>query len=50
MFGILVGGGFFGIIGMFLGVPFTAVLYSLFSFVVEIGLENKRVSPDKMDA
>lgn len=50
MFGILVGGGFFGVIGMFLGVPFTAVLYSLFSFVVEIGLENKRVSPDKMDA
>ena len=43
-------GDIFGIIGMFLGVPFTAVLYSLFSFVVEIGLENKRVSPDKMDA
>lgn len=49
MFGILVGGGFFGVVGMFLGVPLMAVLYSLFSFIVEIGLENKRVSPDKMD-
>ncbi len=50
MFGIVVGGGLFGIVGMFLGVPVMAVLYSLCTFVIEIGLEDKRVDPDKTNA
>ena len=40
---ILVGGSFFGFIGMFFGVPVCACLYSLVTFLVERRLENKQM-------
>jgi len=40
---ILVGGGLFGILGMFLGVPVCAVLYMLFKDFVENKLEKRRL-------
>ncbi|MEG0307219.1 MAG: AI-2E family transporter [Clostridium sp.] len=41
MFAILIGNGFFGFIGMILGVPAFAVIYSIIKGLVEQGLENK---------
>ena len=43
---ILVGGGFFGIAGMFFGVPVCACLNSLVNFFVEVRLRKKGLSPD----
>ena len=43
---ILVGGGFFGIVGMFFGVPVCACLNSLVNFFVEARLRKKGLSPD----
>ena len=40
---ILVGGSFFGFIGMFFGVPVCACLYSLCTFLVERRLKDKRM-------
>ena len=41
MFAIIVGGGFFGFIGMILGVPVFALIYTYISRAVNRGLENK---------
>ena len=46
---ILVGGGFFGIAGMFFGVPVCACLNSLVNFFVEARLRKKGLSPDSAD-
>ncbi len=43
MFSIIVGGGLFGVIGMFLGVPFFAVIYILVKNIVESRLEHKNI-------
>ena len=43
---ILVGGGFFGIAGMFFGVPVCACLNSLINFFVEARLRKKGLFPD----
>lgn len=40
---ILVGGGFFGILGMFLGVPVCAVLYMLFKDFIEGRLRKRKL-------
>lgn len=45
MFAILVGGGFFGVLGMFVGVPVFALIYSLFvSYVDEKYKEKTKVA------
>ncbi|MCI9331648.1 MAG: AI-2E family transporter [Oscillibacter sp.] len=46
---ILVGGGFFGVVGMFFGVPVCACLNSLINFFVEARLRKKGLSPDSGD-
>nr|WP_325213031.1 AI-2E family transporter [uncultured Oscillibacter sp.] len=43
---ILVGGGFFGVAGMFFGVPVCACLNSLMNFFVDARLRKKRLSPN----
>ena len=43
---ILVGGGFFGVAGMFFGVPVCACLNSLVNFFVDARLREKGLSPD----
>ncbi len=43
---ILVGGGFFGVAGMFFGVPVCACLNSLINFFVDARLRKKGLSPD----
>ena len=40
---ILIGGSFFGLPGMFFGVPVCACLYSLFTFLVDTRLKKKRL-------
>ena len=40
---ILVGGSFFGLPGMFFGVPVCACLYSLFTFLVDTRLKKKQL-------
>lgn len=46
---ILVGGSFFGLPGMFFGVPVCACLYNLFTFLVDTRLKKKRL-PLAVDA
>ena len=41
IFAILVGGSFFGVVGMFFGVPVCACIYSLVTFLVEERLKKK---------
>lgn len=43
LFSILLFGGFFGVIGMLLGVPVFAVLYNLLSRLVRFGLRKRRL-------
>jgi predicted PurR-regulated permease PerM len=43
---ILVSGSFFGIIGMFFGVPVFACIYSLIHFLVEVRLDRKGMPVD----
>ena len=43
---ILVGGGFFGVKGMFFGVPVFACVYGLAHFLVEVRLERKGMPSD----
>ena len=43
---ILVGGGFFGVAGMFFGVPVCACLNSLMNFFVDARLRKKNLSPE----
>lgn len=43
MFSIIVGGGFFGIVGMFLGVPFFSVVYIVIKDIVQERLEKKKL-------
>lgn len=43
MFAILFGGGYFGIVGMFLGVPFFAVIYLLMKRFVDRRLESDQI-------
>jgi predicted PurR-regulated permease PerM len=46
MFAILVGGGFFGIPGMFLGVPIFSIIYVVVKASVEKQLEKKQIVVD----
>lgn len=46
IFAILVGGSFFGVVGMFFGVPVCACVYSLVTFLVEARLEKKNLPID----
>lgn len=46
---ILVGGGFFGILGMFLGVPVCAVVYMLFKDFVENRLHKRDLPEETLD-
>lgn len=43
MFAIIVGGGFFGVLGMFLGVPVFAVIYVIFKETIALRLKNKGI-------
>ena len=43
MFAIIVGGGFFGILGMFLGVPVFAVIYVIIKETIALRLKNKGI-------
>lgn len=43
MFAIVVGGGFFGLVGMFLGVPLFALIYYLVKIAVNHSLEEKGI-------
>lgn len=43
MFAILVGGGYFGILGMFLGVPVFAVIYLVVKQFVDHRLSDKQI-------
>jgi predicted PurR-regulated permease PerM len=49
LFAIIVGGGVFGFLGMVVGVPVFAVLYTYFSFYVNKRLEQKGLSQDSTD-
>lgn len=44
MFSIIVGGGFFGLVGMFLGVPFFSVIYIVIKTIVQERLEKKNIT------
>ena len=46
MFAILVGGGFFGVPGMFLGVPIFSIIYVVTKAAVEKSLEKKQIVVD----
>ncbi len=46
MFAILVGGGFFGVLGMFLGVPVFSIIYVVTKTVVEKQLDKKQIVVD----
>ena len=46
MFAILVGGGFFGVPGMFLGVPIFSIIYVVVKAGVEKQLEKKQIVVD----
>jgi predicted PurR-regulated permease PerM len=41
LFGVIVGGGFFGVVGMLAGVPVVAVAYSLIQALIESRLQSK---------
>jgi predicted PurR-regulated permease PerM len=43
MFAILVGGGFFGVVGMFLGVPIFSIIYVVAKTWVEKQLREKQI-------
>lgn len=43
LFGVLVGGGFFGIVGMVAGVPVVAIAYSLIQALVKSRLKEKEI-------
>jgi predicted PurR-regulated permease PerM len=49
LFAIIVGGGIFGFLGMVVGVPIFAVLYTYFSFFVNKRLEGKGLSQNPED-
>lgn len=44
MFAIIVGGGFFGLIGMFLGVPIFAIVYVIVKEIVHFRLKEKDIN------
>ena len=46
IFAILVGGSFFGVAGMFFGVPVAACLYNAITFYVETKLGKKQLPTD----
>ena len=43
MFAVVIGGGMFGILGMFIGVPIFAVIYTAVREVVEYRLNKKNL-------
>lgn len=49
LFAVLVGGGLFGFIGMIVGIPVFAVIYTYFSRLVNSRLRNKGFSTDLSD-
>lgn len=48
MFAIIVGGGFFGVLGMFLGVPIFAVFYVIVKSIVTQKLTKKNITTESM--
>ncbi len=49
LFAIIVGGGVFGFLGMVVGVPVFAVIYTYFSFYINKRLEEKGLSQNPLD-
>lgn len=49
IFAVSVGGSLFGVLGMFVGVPVFAVIYTLFKEFVENRLQKKNLSPNTVD-
>lgn len=49
MFAILIAGGLFGFIGMLIGVPVFAVLYSMISSMINLSLSDKNLSTTTAD-
>ncbi|MGI5824005.1 MAG: AI-2E family transporter [Bacillota bacterium] len=49
IFAVSVSGSLFGILGMFVGVPVFAVIYTIFKEIVENRLRKKSLSPDTID-
>lgn len=47
---VAVGGGMFGIIGMFLMVPLSSVLYTLLREFIHSRLDQREIDPDKLEA
>ena len=43
MFAIIVGGGYFGLVGMFMGVPIFAVIYLVFKRLIHQRLNEKAI-------
>lgn len=46
IFSILVGGGLFGVVGMFIGVPMFAVIYAFVNSSIDRSLEKKQLATD----
>lgn len=49
LFSILLFGGLFGFVGMIIGVPLFAVIYSLTSDLIRFGLKKRKLSPNTQD-
>ena len=49
LFAILVAGKFFGIVGMIIGVPLFAIIYSIIKEAIEDKLKNKQLPTDTKD-
>jgi len=49
IFAVLVGGGFFGVIGIIVAVPFFSVFYSITKNFIEQRLRKKEMSPNTWD-
>ena len=43
MFAVIIGGGLFGVLGMFIGVPVFALIYTLFKEFVGKSLDKKKI-------
>ena len=49
LFSVCVGGGLFGIVGMFIGVPTFAVLYYAIKELIDYRLEKKQIKPHELE-
>lgn len=49
VFAVIVFGGLFGVVGMFIGVPLFVVIYTLFSDFVTARLKEKEIKREDME-